>query len=901
MAAAGVPRWVSLEAGTGWGKTRLVQEFYGVLAARGTAPAYWPPTLWSAVAQGDQGSLANVERRRNLLHPEVVRPDPGAVPNWFWWGITCGSRSGTASQALLQDLGQFEGHRAGLEARWREIVGLRTRAAKSVRSHSSELIGTGVGEAASVAASMMNMALPGLGFLLLAAKSGGQALKRHLDEGPFEIDVSAGGTMATVEEIAPAVTQLASAGIPMVVAIEDVHLGDPVLVELLVSLLTAASAPILVVTTSWPGLLDQPERVAARLGTLVPAERSVRLREDHELVGLGDADLGRLVEHHLPGIDERSRDRIARRFPNPLMVDIVCSLAALQRPVAAGQPIRDELIDGMPRNIRQLYEKSWEELPVQVRDLLATAAVLLPCNITDDQALFDDHWDSRLLEAVLTEDASEDAGIYAWERRVTESLRRFHEPAQRDVATDAAAHELPADTSDIYAAAHRWLVGYVDTDDPVASNAARRLMVALALEHHIPWTNDVSAALVVICNQLGDTGATADLAKIIELTDAALDGGIDHGERTTIRLRQAKGWALGCLGRIDDALVALEDVIVDLTRVRGFDAADTLIARGTHAELLAESGRVDEAVGAMEKLLPEVLQTFGIHARATSVTRTNLAGWVGELGRVDEAVVLLEELLTDQVQARGVDAEDALTTRGHLVIWVRESGRVDEAIAMSEALLIDMVRVHGPVHPVTLQARISLGSSLVLAGRVDEAIGLLEDVLVELVELQGVDALLTLLARNVLAGAYAKSGRVDEAIAAFEELLADQTRVLGSNAPATMSTRGGLAVTIGELGRVDEAIAAFEELLADQTRMLGEYAPDTLRTRHNLAAALGESGRVDEAISALDGLVVDLTRVLGADSRQTTDARDRLVGLLFRAGRPEDALLVSVFGHIPSR
>ena len=37
------PVWISLEAPTGWGKTRIAQEFYYTLAqSRQTEPAYWP-------------------------------------------------------------------------------------------------------------------------------------------------------------------------------------------------------------------------------------------------------------------------------------------------------------------------------------------------------------------------------------------------------------------------------------------------------------------------------------------------------------------------------------------------------------------------------------------------------------------------------------------------------------------------------------------------------------------------------------------------------------------------------------------------------------------------------------------------------------------------------------------
>ena len=51
-------------------------------------------------------------------------PDDGAVPEWFWWGISCSRRSGSEAQALAQDLTQFAAHAPGLEARWKAVVGV---------------------------------------------------------------------------------------------------------------------------------------------------------------------------------------------------------------------------------------------------------------------------------------------------------------------------------------------------------------------------------------------------------------------------------------------------------------------------------------------------------------------------------------------------------------------------------------------------------------------------------------------------------------------------------------------------------------------------------------------------------------------------------------------------------
>lgn len=596
VVASGEPRWVSLEAGTGWGKTRLVQELYAVLAGRQSSPRYWPLTLWDAVRDEDRGGLAGVERRRNLLHPEHVAPEKGAVPAWFWWGITCSTRSGTASQALTHDLGQFEGHQDALERRWREISGVGAKTKRAIDKNKGDVAEAAVGELVGAAAGLVGAAVPGLGLLVLAASKRVKAF-RH-GPGAVEVDVSASGSMDLAATVAPALTQLASAGIPTVIVVEDLHAADPVLVEMLTRVLATERAPVLVVTTSWPGLLERPDRPTVEMIGRIDESRVKRWREDDDLVPLSPEDLGGLVETLLVGIDPASRDRLAERFPNPLMLEIACSLSSITRPVQQGIEIPVATIEALPRDVRRLYESSWDELPEPVQTVLMAAVSLLPANVTAETALWDDRWDHELLAGVLTDlavDASDDVPVeaFAWQRHVSVWLRRFHEPVQREVAAEAAATNLDMDLSDLHARALERLAGLLKDPDPARGQVAARIMVALTIEGHVPWNTPTLSALNDICDSLSATGATADHTKIIELIDRAANGVDQPDNHHWLDIRSHHASSLGNLGRVDDAITAFQTLLVDQITVLGPDDADTLTTRNNLAYWKAKRSEGD--------------------------------------------------------------------------------------------------------------------------------------------------------------------------------------------------------------------------------------------------------------------------------------------------------------------
>jgi hypothetical protein len=170
----GETRWVSLEAPSGWGKTRVAQALFERLAAR-QAQAYWPATILEATAAAQSDDIAD---RRKRVYPEwdKLNRASGSLPDFFWWGLSGADyKNGAASSILRKDIEQqIERHAVYLELAWAALDRLDRRAfptladaRRALASVVEEVAGWGVGEALEQFA---GWGLPGSGLLVRLAR-----------------------------------------------------------------------------------------------------------------------------------------------------------------------------------------------------------------------------------------------------------------------------------------------------------------------------------------------------------------------------------------------------------------------------------------------------------------------------------------------------------------------------------------------------------------------------------------------------------------------------------------------------------------------------------------------------------------------------------------------------------
>lgn len=907
------PAWWSLEANTGWGKTRVVQEFYARLAAAQESPGYWPASMLP------EDAATGGRDERKVIQPPLVNALSGSAPRWFWWGVSCERRrAGEPLNALIQDAGRFRDRELAIRSRLAQLHPAWRRLKETMgdrwRDVAEGSFVESVGAGASVAgAGLQHVGLPGIGLMFLFGKWGLEGRRKAKERRGFERSGEHGERDDLVADLAQELTALTRAGIPLLIVVEDLHDADPQLVELVCRLLGASSAPVMLVTTCWRGLLEQ--RAASELLERVPEDRRRRVRCEDEVSALSLADLEVIADGVLPGLDDAGRQRLAHAFPNPLALQLACRTGRIIDEARHGS-VSAETVSELPREVDRLFGLLWAELPERLRRVLMVADQLAPESVGHSHArgpegrslLFGDlRWDPELVAlaianvqrlandlpdvAAALKDAHE---VYGWVRAADGCLQRFHDPAQHQFASAEFRDQYGASRLEILWAGAKAASELGDRGgaSPQRRLNHDRLLVALAYEHVIPWGPPSADAAVRICDDALRLGGTVELTRALAIAEAALaDADLDPA--SAIDLGGVRASCCGGLGRAADAVTQLE-LLLDADAALPPDAWDTLRLRGDHAFFLSEAGRVDEAIAAYEQLVPDMTEALGGDAPVTFAALNNLALARAWAGQSDRAVTELERLLEAQTRLRGPLAPETLTVRNNLANRSGEVGRIEDAIAELRHCVEARTQVLGPEAQRTLSSRNDVAYWLGRSGRVDEAIDAFEQVIEDQTRVLGPDAVGTLDARRSLAGLLAASRPDRDTVAMLEQMVRADTRLLGPDASGTLSARNDLAYCRARTGDLNEAIAEFEPLVDDLLRVLGPNSPRTVDTQFNLAYCLAGVGRLDEAITMNDRILQHPPRESDSDARARLRIRDHLAACLMRAGKTERALAEAV-------
>ena len=937
----GTSRWVSFEAPSGWGKTRVGREFYARLAANQARPTYWPAAI--------------VDKRRKVTFPEFIPRDPSSVPEFLWWGIACSTRDDLPTNALITDLRQIEVHAPYVEVAWKRLQTGWERRQDQIAQARRMILEEGALEAAATAAELVGVTT-GLGLVVrLARWTKDQVQDRREKErrvADSEI-LRVAPSLDVVEDTVEVLSRASRLGFPLVLLIEDLHKADGVLLKFIDALLTRVSH-LLVISTTLPDVLEQHATLADlverhsrplhRVGYQEPAGEPFP-------VGAGLTALERtaradILRFFFPEVTTSTEKALLERYASPHDLEIICSLPKHQK----NHPVlRLDLatISRLPSGIKELYEEYWDQLPRPMRMGLAVAAAITPANINEVESGRLRSWDDRLLREVLsllefpttindeiTTELDTTPNAYAWVHIIDDCLRSFSDDSQLAIASDKGLAMLDEELDDprnviLGELASRLLQspgrttsrvheartilalraeGFLD-DDGIAATAILTILADLAdpprevrerirvfehfyeLDFHAFGAGTAQAIRSRGADALGEAGRVEEAITTYRdlLTELRLAFPDDHPSTLAAQVRLAG--LMGESGSVDDAVTALRHLLEDFRRVLEDDHPNTLVTHSNLAHWLGEAGRVEEAIAAYRKLVDHQRRVLGDEHTTTLTCRSNLARWLGEAGLVDEAISTGQHVLANQRDLLGNDHPDTLVTRGNLAMALGQSGSVLEAISAYEDLLDDMRRVLGYDHPIALATRSNLAGCLSGAGRVDDAIGVYEDLLDDQRRLLGDDHPETLATRNNLIGLpHVGVEHAEAVIATCQELLDDERRIHGDDHPTTLTTRGNLADWLGRAGHVADAISAYQELLTDQHRILGDGHPTVLVARGSLAHWIGEAGYVEEAIIAYRDLLTDQRRILGEDHPDTLATRGNLAGLLAQTGQLSDAI-----------
>ena len=379
---------ISLEAPSGWGKTRIIQEVYKQIAERQSSP-YWPISI---IPEDEDDP---VSRRKHLVPSFVdVARDRKVLPEFFWWGLTCDMRStNMLSRTLMEDIEQLRFHAPYLEAAWAasKLTGLGKYATVAkAKSALGALFEEGAVTSLSKLAELGLGATPfGIGLGLKLVTSGAKAAKAQKDEHKmmqqgFEAHQSADENL--VDETVNLISRLAHKDLPIIICVEDIHKATSPILELIAKMV-ARNAPILILTTTWPGEFEKITELNELLDTGWAQDRVLRMEydkptpkglpEEASLFQLQTKDLSEIILARFPKVKDKAVALLTKRYKNPLPLELVLNMKSFKLDYPYLE-LDAEDIENLPESVRDLYNSLWNELPEPVQQLLALSTELMP-------------------------------------------------------------------------------------------------------------------------------------------------------------------------------------------------------------------------------------------------------------------------------------------------------------------------------------------------------------------------------------------------------------------------------------------------------------------------------------------------------------------------------------------
>lgn len=891
--ADSTPRLVLLEADSGWGKSRIVQEFYREIAARQSTPAYWPASILEAVPPDRQADLGDLSNRRKRIFPESGFPaQPAATPPWFWWGISAtASRMGTPIESLATDLKQVLAHGTSLAKRLTEIAGKSPAPRRGPLIKPEELKELGI----TIATELAGVALSasGLSFIVWAAQ-----LAAHRIGRASEPSDQGGLRFASPEDLADQLADhlgdFAAAGIPVIIAVEDAHEASASLVQFLVRLIEQRRGSILVLATSWPGSYEPTNRLRTEISEPLLDRRALHETHPH----LPEEILQEHAGWLLPATDTAQRQALAKQFRNILALETACGLKRVRHLLEAGKLDVDE-IRRLPTDLGGLWAEEWNALEEAERDAIYLSILTSPASVGD---LFPEAiaWDAALpplaaggvvpesdLERAFVSDLDE-AVRRAWIRRVNEWMRVCHEPAKFRLAQEKGRQDSSTYRDEAF---WRSLAERLDLDpdsDDDARNALRsRLLTALAVQGYAPWNDRSIRAADYVVGTLAKAHDTASLELAVRIGKSVQD---EDAERSRGRM-QAVARALNQLGDLDGAIAIMEALVAQATASVASLAPEEqpiLWLRLRLAHLYRQAEQLDKAIDGFRGLVDSFANLEGSHAAGTLEALEGLATALHRAGHSEEALGIVRQVLATRLANEGSDRRLILETRHKLAGLLSAAGQFPEAIEQVRLIVSAWTEEHGVAHPEVVHARCDLAQMLAQSGHLEQSLTEMESVITDAANFD-TTGIATLEPRHDLAKIKKNLGRSHESAALQREVLADRIRLQGANHPDTLHAMIDLAGSLGDVGDAHSAVELVREVVERRRRTHGSLHPKTLEDREVLASWLKVAGDRAAAFAEYEALATDMISTYGSAHPSTLDLRAALA-MEIADRSPEEAI-----------
>jgi tetratricopeptide (TPR) repeat protein len=552
---------VNLSAESGLGKTRVLQELYGWLAAQ---DAYWPPEL-----RGPNLRKAIVPSREQW-HGE---------PRLYWLGLQCFSINGQPALALDTCLRyQLRLHARALLARQQRTVAAQ-RAAIKVATSIGGVIGIDALRALIELLKGLSEAKDLADELLVAAGRESELADEDL-------------VQATID-----VADLISAqGSPLVLALDDAHDADASTLRLVERLLEGERAA-LVVTAGWPTAIAAQRHQGHGFGAWLQQSSAGHQIVQLELRPLLIPTLTAIAEAAISGhavrrVDDKAAQLLVERaHGNALLLLHLLDLASAEG-LSLIQSDRGQ-IALLPDDPEVVLGEVWSRfLPHEVRRLLEAAAVL---DTPVHERMLVAAARSRAATAALGGQTVEDALRLGWLAAVADPYSddrslRFSEPLYAQTALRHANALIQSTRERLVLGAVKQALSLPQKASVYARTNAAQHAVRL-LEEQIAQPECVLT--ITAFRQLASLVWVSDRRRAAELLEKAVRLDESHGDESSLELLLETSIAWCNLGEHDAALAVFDAALPRALAVKADQAvrmeryADAFVA--AHEGLQAET------------------------------------------------------------------------------------------------------------------------------------------------------------------------------------------------------------------------------------------------------------------------------------------------------------------------
>lgn len=681
-------RVVVLEGESGAGKSRIVREFYKRL--REDFPdGYWPELPPKIESQGFAV--------RKYLGPGTTNFSRGqdALPSYSWWTVTCEKTSGADLVPVTdQLLKQAQAHAPFYARKIKKESLPAERFNKWTKDKFPQLAkeaGTEAGieglsqllSLADLARPAADVVLPGLGFAL---NQGVRITQWQREESRTRKRIQAGGALED-PQTPPELVYQNLAGFthrkfPMVIAIEDLHLMQEDLSEVLHFIAEdTANHPMLVVATAWP---DTSNKNYVDFFSQAGGVEKLEMSKSP----LSVESLSAIVRELYPDTPDDVCQSIAHQWGNPYALQLLLTGDDFKEECLENdttiRSLTNEDLAHMPRTIMDLFGERWNYLQEEERTALMAAIVSLPSESVEAPS----SW--PFIIDVVAQARARTIGTGAHEdeqQKVQQSLRGVS--SRGDWLLEVQPEKVSAFSE--------WALAI--TADEKSKND-RRFQSSHKRE-------ELQRAIAEILSELikswtDDQNFVFDHQDEMKRTACAWLLAIDEGDDLRFAKKVA---AFNKAARETDDFnyVAALEIVESVNDVDQSDKEDKdqdldMTIATEKSRWLANSGQLEKAIALAEDILVYQDGKLGPNDRRTLATRRDIATWLGRLGNHSEAIAKLRKLLADRQEILNLNDPDTLDTWNdlandhvetvhNLAHALAESGAYAEAITVSQAVL----------------------------------------------------------------------------------------------------------------------------------------------------------------------------------------------------------------------